>query len=103
MGPHDRVLFHAVVHVRLFADAEIIGPPGWKRDPVWGLRWPWVYPCRVDVWVPLIDHGPHTTALAPKRAMGRIRLGGDYAQLTEPQYVAMRQALQDVSGVRTRN
>lgn len=55
-----------------------------------------------DPWAPLVDHGPHTTALAPS-AMGRIRLGGDYAQLTEPEYVAMRQALQDVSGVRTRN
>jgi len=96
IGPHDRALFHAVTHVRLFAEAEITGPPRWTKDPVWGLRWPWVYPCRVDTWVPLIEQGLHTTDLAPKKAMGRIQLGGDYAQLSKPEYDEMLQALREL-------
>lgn len=93
MGPHDRVLFHAVTHVRLFAEAEIIGPPGWKKDPDWGLRWPWVYPCRVDTWVPLIKQGLHTTDIAPPKAFGRIKRGGDFAQLSKDEYTVMLSAL----------
>jgi len=93
MGPHDHVLFHAVTHVRLFAEAEITGPPSWTKDPIWGFRWPWVYPCRVDHWVPLIEQGIHTTQVAPKKALGRIQLGGDYAQLTKPQYEEMLELL----------
>jgi hypothetical protein len=96
MGPHDRVLFHAVIHVRLFAAAEIVGPPRWNKDPVWGLRWPWVYPCRVDTWVPLIEQGLHTTELAPKNALGRIQLGGDYAQLSKEKYEEMELALRSL-------
>jgi hypothetical protein len=103
MGPHDRVLFHAVIHVRLFAEAEITGPPSWTKDPVWGLRWPWVYPCRVDTWVPLIDQGLHTTELAPKKAMGRIQLGGDYAHLTKADYESMLQQLQQLPHAKVPN
>lgn len=94
MGPHDRVVFHAVIHVRLFAEAEITGPPSWKKDPVWGLRWPWVYPCRVDTWVPLIEQGIHSTEVIPKKAMGRIQLGGDFAQLTKDEYDTILRKLQ---------
>lgn len=103
MGPHDHVLFHAVIHVRLFAEAEIIGPPRWKNDPVWGLRWPWVYPCRVDTWVPLIEDGLHTTQLAPKKTLGRIQLGGDYAELSKDQYDAMLLALHELPSASHRN
>jgi len=103
MGPHDRVLFHAVIHVRLFAEAEITGTPSWTKDPVWGLRWPWVYPCRVDTWVPLVTQGLHTTDLAPKKALGRIQLGGDYAQLTKDEYEKMLQALQGLQHCESRN
>jgi hypothetical protein len=40
MGRGHLVLFHAVIHVRLFAAAEILDNPQWKRHPVWDLRWP---------------------------------------------------------------
>jgi hypothetical protein len=82
MGKGDRVLFHAVIYARVFAEGEILGNPEWKRDPVWDLRWPWIYPCRVDTWVPLIDQGPRTSEVAPRQAVGRIQLGGDFAKLT---------------------
>ncbi len=74
--------FTPVIHARVFAEGEILDNPEWKRDPVWGLRWPWVYPCRVDAWVPLIDQGPRTSEVAPRQAIGRIQLGGDFAKLT---------------------
>ena len=86
MGRGDLVLFHAVIHVRLFAAAEILDNPQWKRHPRWEFRWPWVYPCRVDVWVPLIDDGPRTTEIAPKRAVGRLQAGADFAKLTPAEY-----------------
>jgi len=72
----DRVLFHAVIHVQLFAEGEIIGTPRWTKDPEWGLRWPWVYPCRIDVWVPLIEQGLPSSEVVPKRAFRRIQAGG---------------------------
>lgn len=102
MGPKDRVLFHAVIHVRLFAAAEIIGPPSLKKDPVWGLRWPWVYPCRVDPWVPLIEQGLHTREVAPKKALGRIQLGGDFAQISKGEYEQMLQAFLELPHARSR-
>jgi hypothetical protein len=49
MGPHDRILFHAVIHVRLFAEAEIIGPPSWKKDPIWASAGPGFTPAE---WTP---------------------------------------------------
>ena len=79
MGRGDLVLFHAVIHVRLFAAAAILDNPQWKRHPRWEFRWPWVYPCRVDVWVPLIEGGPRTTEIAPKRAVGRLQAGADFS------------------------
>jgi hypothetical protein len=103
MGPHDRVLFHAVTHVRLFAEGELLGPPSWKKDPVWGHRWPWVYPCRIDTWVPLISQGLQTTQIAPAKAMGRIQLGGDFAQLTKEQYEGMLLALQGLPQAQSRD
>jgi hypothetical protein len=93
MGRGDRVLLHAVIHVRLFAEGEILDNPRWQRDPVWGLRWPWVYPLRVDVWVPLIEQGVQTTELAPDRALGRIQRGGDFAPLSPSEYGDMLAAL----------
>lgn len=86
MGPGDRVLFHAVIHVRLFAEGEIVGRPNWKKDPKWGLRWPWVYPSRIDVWVPLIEQGLPSSEVVPKRAFRRIQAGGDFAKLSADQH-----------------
>lgn len=48
MGCGDRVLLHAVIHARVFAEGEILGNPEWRPDHKWGSRWPWVYPCRID-------------------------------------------------------
>ena len=93
MGRGDKILFHAVIHVRLFAAGEILDTPKWQKDPIYGLRWPWLYPCRIDTWVPLIEHGPRTTELVPKRALGRIQRGGDFAALSKDEYEAARQAL----------
>ena len=47
MGRGDRVIFHAVIHVRLFGFGEILGNPKFIRDTKWAQRWPWIYPCRV--------------------------------------------------------
>lgn len=102
MGRGDRVLFHAVIHVRLFAEAEILGNPDWRRDPVWDLRWPWVYPCRVDVWMPRIEEGIRTPDVAPKRALGRIQRGGDFASLSREEHGEMLGALLAQPGVMKR-
>jgi len=75
--------------VRLFAAAEILDKPEWKRNPGWGLRWPWTYSCRVDVWVPLIEDGPRTTEIAPKKVIGRLQTGADFAELTRQEYEAL--------------
>lgn len=93
MGPGDRVLFHAVIHVQLFAEGEIIGTPRWTKDPEWGLRWPWVYPCRIDVWVPLIEQGLPSSEVVPKRAFRRIQAGGDYAKLAAKEHAELLSAL----------
>lgn len=102
MGRGDRVLFHAVIHVRLFAEAEIVGNPDWKRDPKWDLRWPWVYPCRVDVWVPLVEQGLSSSAVVPGRAFKRIQAGGDFAKLSSDEYEELLNALLRQPGVRQR-
>jgi len=93
VGRGDRVLFHAVIHGRFFAEAEILDGPKWTKDPVWGLRWPWVYPCRVDVWVPLIENGPRTSEIASKKKLGRIQRGADFAKLTSDEHRHMVDAL----------
>lgn len=102
MGRGDHILFHAVIHVRLFAEAEILGNPKWKRDPQWGLRWPWVYPCRVDTWVPLIQDGVPTQQVVPKRALGRIQRGGDFASLRKEEYEAALNKLRACPTVQVR-
>src|SRR6266540_2574182 len=77
MGGGDKILFHAVGHVRLYAAGELIGSP--RYDPKhteWSHRFPWVYPVRVDVWVPNVLDGPRTTEIAPARAVGHLQTGG---------------------------
>jgi hypothetical protein len=103
IGRGDLVLFHAVIHVRLFAAAEITGNPRWRKDPVYDLRWPWVYPCRVTVWVPLLEDGPRTTEIAPKKAMGRIQFGADFADLTASEYRSLLDELLACPTVQTRD
>jgi hypothetical protein len=93
MGRGDRVLFHAVIHGRVFAEAEIVGNPRRQPHPVWGDRWPWLFPCRVDIWVPLISYGQRTSEVAPKRAIGRIQAGGEFAKLSQAEHAAILEAL----------
>jgi hypothetical protein len=62
-------LLHAVIHSRVFAEGEILGNPGWEPDRPGGDRWPYVYPCRIDVWVPLVKDGPRTGDFASKKAL----------------------------------
>lgn len=93
MGGGDHVLFHAVIHGRLFADVTLLASPDWQLDPEWGDRWPWVYPCRVVNYVPLIADAITTADAVPKRAMNRIRAGGDFAKLSPEEYGAARDAL----------
>lgn len=90
MGRGDKILFHAVGHVRLYAAGELTGSPWFdlKHSP-WSERFPWVYPVRVDAWVPNVLKGPRTTELAPAKAMGHIQTGGPYSALMRPQYEAM--------------
>lgn len=102
MGPGDRFLFHAVIHVRVFAEGEITGTPSWKKDPEWGLRWPWVYPCRIDTWVPLIEQGLPSSEVVPKRAFRRIQAGGDFAKLSVEEYAELLDALLAQPDVRQR-
>jgi hypothetical protein len=47
----------------------------------------------VDVWVPLIEQGVPTSAIAPKRALGKIQAGGEYAKLSRDEYEPMLDAL----------
>jgi hypothetical protein len=104
MGGGDKVLFHAVGHVRLYAAGELLGSP--RYDPnhsAWSDRFPWVYPVRVDLWVPNLLDGPRTTGIAPARAMGHLQTGGPYARLTSAQYGAMLATLAAAPTVRARD
>jgi hypothetical protein len=102
-GTGDRILFHAVHHARVFAAAVVTGDYGWRRtlSPP-DDRWPWIYPCRVDTWVPLIDEGPKTAEVAPRKAIGRIQAGAPYAKLNADEYLAVVEALRAVPTCRNR-
>src|SRR5687767_3769985 len=79
MGRGDKILFHAVGHVRLYAAGALTGTPRYSKHPEWGDRFPWVYPVRVEAWVPNVLDGLHTPSVAPKKAMGHLQAGGPYA------------------------
>jgi hypothetical protein len=103
MGRGDMILFHAVGHVRLYAAGELIDSPWYDpKNSQWGDRFPWVYPVRVDVWVPNVLDGPRTTDIAPRRAIGHLQAGGPYAALTRAQYDALVGELLRARGVRRR-
>jgi hypothetical protein len=93
IGRGDLVLFHAVIHARLFGQAVVIGGPAWKKDPEWGERWPWVYPVKVERFVPRIEDGPKSSGVIPKKAIGRLQAGGDFARLDLAAYEAALDAL----------
>ena len=103
MGGGDKIVFHAVGHVRLYAAGELTGSP--RYDPKyseWGDRFPWVDPVRVDVWVPNVLDGPRTTDVAPRRAFGHLQSGGPYAALTKTQFESLVAELLKVPSVRRR-
>jgi hypothetical protein len=39
--------------------------------------------------VPLIEDGPRTTEIAPKKVIGRLQTGADFAKLTRQEYEAL--------------
>jgi hypothetical protein len=88
MATGDFVLFHAVIHARLFAAAQILSQPFpmAPTDERYTRRFPSLYVARVDVWVPLVTDGPKTSEIAPKRAMGAINSGRPYAKLSVSEY-----------------
>jgi hypothetical protein len=92
MGRGDRVLLHAVGESRVYAEGEILGNPRHEPTRLDGDRWPWVYPLRIDVWVPLISDGPKTGDLAAN-AIGRIQWGAAYAPLDRAEYTTILEAL----------
>lgn len=93
MGKGDRVLLHAVIHVKLIAEGEILGNPIWKPHLRWGERFPWVYACRLDMWVPSASDGVHTPDFAPQKAIGYIQTGAAFAKLTKDEYEVLVDAL----------
>ena len=63
MRPGDCVVLHAVGHGHVFAAGQILSEPKWTPDADTGWdpeRWPWIYQCQINVWVPLVNLGPHT-------------------------------------------
>jgi hypothetical protein len=102
MGRGDRVLLHAVIHSRVFAEGEILGNPRWTPDHQCGDRWPWLYASRIDSWVPLVKDGPRTIDYAPRRAIGRVQAGGEYAGLSKQEYETVIAALRNAPTLRCR-
>lgn len=101
MAIGDRVLLHSLARSRIVAEGEIVGAPSWQPDRPGGERWPWVYPCRIAVWVPLIDEGPQTADVAPRAALARLEGGGGYAPLSRPEHEAILRELLAKAAVRT--
>jgi hypothetical protein len=91
----DRVLLHAVGHMRLFAEGQLLSEPKWTPDADTGWdpkRWPWIYKCQVNVWVPLVSRGPRTWDVVP-RPKGTIQFGRPYAALSADEYERLLAAL----------
>jgi hypothetical protein len=101
MGKGDSMIFHAVGHARIFGAAEILDNPTYHLHPFWKDRFPWVYPVRVDVWIPVVTDGPKSSDVAPTRAVNRLRAGGPYALLTIEQYRHLVDELMLVPSVQT--
>jgi hypothetical protein len=68
----------------------ILGNPQLQPKREWGERWPWVYTCGIELWVPLVKYRIHTADVAPSRAMGTIQAGGE---LSNAEYEAILDAL----------
>jgi hypothetical protein len=95
MRPGDRFVLHAVGHGRVFAEGRIESGPVWApdRDTRWDpKRWPWIYTCRLEIWVPIVDRGPRTWDYA-SRVKGQIQFGRPYAELTRAEHESLVAAL----------
>ncbi len=101
MAAGDRVLLHAPLQSCVFAEGEISGPPSWQPERPGGERWPWIYPFRIEAWVPLLKDGPQTAEVAPKAALARLESGGGYAPLSKPEHAAILAELLAAANVRT--
>jgi hypothetical protein len=95
IGRGDYVIFHAVWWSRVYASVVVLENPAWQRDPVWGERWPWRYPCRALDWVPLVEDGPRSRDVGPSTAMGKIQAGGEFAKLAKAEFDALVAAIGD--------
>jgi hypothetical protein len=102
MGTGDKLIFHAVHWSTSFGAGEILAPPTYHEHPFWRKRFPWVYPVRVDVWVPTVTDGPRTSDFASGRTMGRLRAGGPYAEMSRDEYDTLLNALMACPTVKSR-
>ena len=93
----DRILCHAVGHVRLFAAALALTDPEFVPDSTWAPRWPWLLRARVVVWVPRISLGPRTPDVLPRRVIGRIQRGSLQVALSAGEYAEALSALRDAA------
>ena len=78
MEPGDRLVLYASVWRRVFAIAEVTGPPAPREHP----RWPWTVPIETLLLVPLLDAAPPVEAIGvAARSMSQhshIRIGGEH-------------------------
>ena len=93
IGKPTTVVFHAVGFSRIFAIAEVTGLPDYRYHSKYKDRFPWVFPARVDLWVPLISDGPVTKEVVTQKALGRIQRGSAFANLTADECARARDAL----------
>lgn len=103
MGGGDQILFHAVGHARLFGAGEILASPTYSEHPFWKDRFPWIYPVRVDAWIPLVTDGPRTSEVAPKKVLGRLQAGAPYVRLAPDEYRLLLDELLKVPSAETRD
>jgi len=100
MGRGDQLIFHAVGHARMFGAGEILETPRYSTHPVWKERFPWVYPVRVETWIPIVTDGLRTSELVSKRVLGRLQAGAPYVDLTREEFEALRDALKGLASAR---
>lgn len=91
IGKPTTVVFHAVGYSKVFGWGEAIDLPSYGyHDAKYGDRWPWYFHVQVQVWIPHIPDAPDTGPLVSQRALGRIQLGGEFSELTLPEFESVR-------------
>ena len=103
MGGGDQIIFHAIGYAQLFGAGEILASSTYSEHPFWKDRFPWVYPVRVDVWIPLVTDGPRTSEITGKKVMGRLQAGAPYVRLTAEEYGGLLNELLKVPSAKTRD